>query len=345
MSYEWIDSCIRHFCNSDKLLVLNVFNDKRLIGIAPLIIRRYKNYGFPMRSVCFIGTEMSDRMDFIIDGDRENVVALIMGYLVKMRKDWDAIDLREISEDTGTMKIVKEWVEKKKIKTILGTPKKSFFIGFNENRELLLQKFSKRFKKKFRYINNKLTNLKLDFEGCVENNGRKDKLFSDMCLIEEKSWKGRAGLGIFSKEVKRNFHMEIFERFSRNKWVNVSILILNEKPIAYTYNYLYCQTLYSYNHAFDETYSDISPGTMLMLWTLKDFTSRDISEFDFVKGEESYKARFTNSFRMHHQIRIFNNRFYPKFLYYLQKKLIPYMKKNKVFRRVCIKVKEILKCN
>ena len=43
LTYEWIDACIRHFFSKEKLLILNIYDDDKLAGIAPLMIRRHKS--------------------------------------------------------------------------------------------------------------------------------------------------------------------------------------------------------------------------------------------------------------------------------------------------------------
>ena len=110
LTHDWIDSCIKHFYRNDRLLILNVSNGGRLVGIAPLVIRRDRYFGLPVKTISFIGTSISDRMDFILDGDKEEIIALIFDYLLSMKEDWDIIDLQEFPEYTGNIKAVERCV-------------------------------------------------------------------------------------------------------------------------------------------------------------------------------------------------------------------------------------------
>jgi len=92
--------------------------------------------------------------------------------------------------------------------------------------------------------------------------------------------------------------------------------------------------------AFDKRYSKSSPGTMLMWWALKDSLARDVSEFDFVKGEDLWKNRFTQDFKVHNRIRVFRNGLYGRFLYCLQSRIMPYMKSKKNLHEAWMKIKE-----
>ena len=109
LTYDWIDACIRHFFNKEKLLILNIYDDDKLAGIAPLMIRRHKYFGFPVKSVCFIGTGISDRMDFILYGDKEEIVTVAMGYLMGIKSEWDFIDLEEIPGHRGTAEAIQRY--------------------------------------------------------------------------------------------------------------------------------------------------------------------------------------------------------------------------------------------
>jgi len=339
LTYEWIDACIRHFFNEEKLLILNVYNDGRLIGIAPLMIKRHKYFGLPVKSVCFIGTSISDRMDFIIKGERENILGLIVDYLVGIKSEWDFIDLEEIPDHAGAIQAMQRHLAKKRIINMPGPAKKSFYITMDKAKGSVRQDFSKKFRRKLTKVNNKWHGLNLSFERYAGGGISGDMVFSELNAIENRSWKGDEHSGIFSNPASLGFHREIFSKFSNNGYLDLSILNLDSRPIAYIYNYLYGKRFYNYSIAFDKRYSKLSPGTLLMLWALADSSSRDIEEFDFARGEGDWKARFTGDFRLHGRIRIFKNTTYSRFLYYLQSGIMPYMKRRKSIYNLWMKLK------
>ena len=344
LTYEWIDAFIRHFCSKkDRLLILNVFQDDILIGIAPLMIKRCKYSGLPVKSVCFIGTAISDRMDFIIDGNREEVINLMLDYIVKIKEEWDIIDLREIAEYTGAAAIIRKWLMRTKMNNIFGPRKKSFFINFNGNRDFLFQVFSKKFNNILKKKNSRVKNMNLEFKRYLEDDIGRVGTFSDVSFIEKHSWKGIGEKGIFLKKHESDFHREIFRTFSKKQWVDLYMLSIDKKPAAFVYNYLYGEKSYNYNLAYDKKYSKISPGRILVLWALKDSIVRDISVFDFIRGEGNWKSELTQSFNIHDRIRIYNDSPYPRCIYNLQTKVMPYIRKVKLLYSIWIKTKERLR--
>ena len=339
LTYDWIDACIRHFFNKEKLLILNIYDDDKLAGIAPLMIRRHKYFGLPVKSICFIGTGISDRMDFILDGEKEGMISLAMDYLMGIRQEWDFVDLEEMPEGSGTFQAIEEYLAKNRIVNTISPSKKSFYIGMDGAKESICQEFSKKFHRKLKQVNNKYHGLNFSFERYAGSRITKDRVFSELNFIEGKSWKGDEHSGIFSKPASIEFHKEIFSKFSKGGLIDLSILNLDSKPIAYMYNYLYGKRSYSYNLAYDKEYFNLSPGTLLMLWALADSLSRDIIEFDFARGEEDWKARFTGDFRLHNRARIFKNTVYSRALYYLQSGIMPYMKRRKYLYNLWMKLK------
>ena len=344
LTYEWIDACIRYFCKGQRLLMLNVFNGNRLVGIAPLMIRRYKYFGLPVRAISFIGTIISDRMDFILDGNnKEESLTLIMDYLMDMKSDWDFIDFQEMAEYTGNAKIIEAWLKNKKILNIDGPSTKSFFIEFNGNKNSFHQRFSKKFNTQLKKTKSKSIDSNIEFKRYINRDIKAEEIFSNLNLIEGSSWKAERQSGIFSKEDTMNFHREIFNTFSKKRWLDLSILSLDKKPIAYVYNYLYGKRSYGYSMAFNKEYSKLSPGTVLTCWVLRDSLARDILEYDFSRGEGLYKQGLTQDFKVHNRIRVFRNGLYGRFLYCLQSRVMPYMKDKKNLHGAWMKIKEKIK--
>ncbi|MBC8473954.1 MAG: GNAT family N-acetyltransferase [Candidatus Omnitrophica bacterium] len=346
LTYDWMDGVrvIRHFYKDDSLLVLNVFDDERLVGIAPLVIRRCRYFGLPVRVVSFIGTIYSDRMDFIVDGDGKKALGLILDYLMTMKEEWDFIDLQEILDGTGTSEAIEAWLKDRRYMNILGPSSKIFFMDLNgKDRDVKQKKFSNKLDEKFRKARNREPGLELGFERHYRDKTTKTEgIFSDICRVEGNSWLGKKCRGIFSRQETRDFHKEMFNVFTEKGWVDLPILKLDGKAIAYTYNYFYGQMMYYYNASFDSRYSHLSPGTMLMLWILKDSIERGVPKLDFLREEERWKRNLTKSFKTHNRIRIFRDTLYSRCLYYLQSRVMPFFKKSRFLYRAWMKIKETL---
>ncbi len=343
LTHDWIAGCIKYFYAGDRLLILNVFDGADLVGIAPLVIKKGRYFGLPVKTVSFIGTSISDRMDFILAGDKKEMIKVIFDYLESIKKEWDMIDLQELAGYTASLECIQSYIKEKGLVNIIGPVKKDFFINFDKDKDFYPQKFSKKLEERLKKINNKGMRLDLEFQRYTNGDIDAEEIFSKARAIEGRSWKGKKQSGIFSKDDTRSFHKEILDKFSKNKWIDFSVLNLDKKPIAYIYNYLYGKRSYNYSVAFDKGHSVISAGTMLMLWALKDSSSKGISEFDFARGEDTWKTKLTQDYREHNRVRIFKNRPYQKFLYLAQGRIMPRLKNIKVLHAIWMKIKDVLR--
>lgn len=342
LTYDWMGSYIRNCCNGDRLIILTVFDDDALVGIAPLMIRRHGFKGLSVKSICFIGTTASDRMDFILDGPREKCVMSIMDYLIGIGRDWDFLDFHEIAGSSGTLEAIEKWAKLRDLKSVSGPWERSFFIKLNGNAEFILKKVSKKLNRKTKKLN-KETRADLDFSRYMGNEA-KESLFYEIRFIASRSWKGTGHKSVFLRHGIRDFHKDIFLEFANSGCLDISILRMGDTPIAYIYNFLYNGRLYNYSIEFDSRYSHISPGTMLMLWSIENAVSKGIKEIDFGRGEEGWKTRLTQDFRMQEKIRIFNNNFPGKGLYLLYL-AVKGIKEHKGIYRILRNVKERFLCS
>jgi CelD/BcsL family acetyltransferase involved in cellulose biosynthesis len=91
---------------------------------------------------------------------------------------------------------------------------------------------------------------------------------------------------------REQFFLSVAEEFSRRAWLELFVLSFDQKEVAYLLSFLYNETLYLYNAAYDPDYSSLSPGIVAITYCLEDSISRGIKRFDFLRGDETYKYRF-----------------------------------------------------
>jgi CelD/BcsL family acetyltransferase involved in cellulose biosynthesis len=336
LTYDWIEPYVKNCCNGKKLMILMVFDGGVLAGIAPLMVRKYSFMGITVRSVCFIGTGESDTIDFIIDASKEKYILSIMDYLMNINKDWDFLDFQEIPEHSGTVETIEKWLSMQKLKYVSSFRDKIFFVNLKSDVDSLLNKFSRRLHVKMKKSNKKIKG-NLEFRRYAPNE-LKENLFSDIQFIAKHSWKAEEQKSIFLQEKVKNFHREFFLSSAKSGYLDVSILKLDNIPIAHIYNILSNNILHNYCIDFNARYSPISPGTMLMLWVIKDSVLRGLKEIDFGRGEEEWKERLTRDFRIQVKVRVFNSSFYGKGLYLLYSG-IEFIKGHKTIYKILRRVK------
>jgi RimJ/RimL family protein N-acetyltransferase len=107
----------------------------------------------------------------------------------------------------------------------------------------------------------------------------------------------------------RKFYKCLIEGFFPDGWLRFDMLKLDGEPVAYHFGFLYDDTLVYYTPTFNLDYFKRSPGTVLFKSMLEDCLTRNIRQFDFARGAESYKERFANEIRKNLRIGIYKNAF------------------------------------
>ncbi len=91
-----------------------------------------------------------------------------------------------------------------------------------------------------------------------------------------------------------------FEKFLRNAVlglsesgnVQINITWLNNRPIATNLEFNAGDAVYMYQTGLDPEFSDFEPGHLIFTWAIRNAIERGFRSFDFLRGDEPYKARW-----------------------------------------------------
>lgn len=113
------------------------------------------------------------------------------------------------------------------------------------------------------------------------------------CLIEVESWKSKEGAGLYSIRGKRGFFFELLPELAKTNGARVSVMRLDDRPIAWQIDLLDQGYLGVHHLAFDQAYGKFSPGKQLLIANLK----RAWGEgrlVDFLPGNYDYKEKWSS---------------------------------------------------
>jgi CelD/BcsL family acetyltransferase involved in cellulose biosynthesis len=142
-----------------------------------------------------------------------------------------------------------------------------------------------------------------------------------------KSWQEQEGIG-------PNFHRDLAKMASRNDWLRLGFLLLNDSPIA-TQFWISCQN-YSYilKTVYDQAYRKYSPGKILTSDMIKYALDIDkVRVIDYVQGDEPYKKDWTPKRRERKGLVVFNNNTKGRYLTLLTNRIEPLAKRVKFFQK------------
>ena len=113
------------------------------------------------------------------------------------------------------------------------------------------------------------------------------------CLVEVESWKSKEGAGLYSIRGKRGFFFELLPELAKSGRARVSVMRLDDQPIAWQIDLLDAGYVGVHHLAFDQAYAKFSPGKQLLISNLRRaWEERRL--VDFLPGNYDYKEKWSS---------------------------------------------------
>lgn len=325
LTWEWLHTWWNHFKGNDKELAVFVAEDdnKDLIAIFPFYIVRGKI--FPRNGVLhFLGDKHvgSDYLDFIIAHDfEERVIPQLFQLIVKNNISITSFCFRDMNSLSPNIPHVLDSLKKFRLSYLVEPGEKCPYLPLESDTEKFLKGLSgnlrsslkKRFKK-----------LDENFSVRLIKTDNSENIVEDIYTLFNLHKLRRESIredGAFYNDKSIKFHLNIGNQFLRAGWLHLYFLLLNDEYVASIYCFGYCGKMYYYQAGFDPKYEEWSVGLVIMGKCIEEAISRELSEFDFLRGDEPYKKRWTKLYRDTNHITAFQNNMFGD-LYYHNKKIL-----------------------
>jgi CelD/BcsL family acetyltransferase involved in cellulose biosynthesis len=290
-TWEWNQLWWKHFGLSEGFFLLTIRDaGDRLVGIAPLF---FDPIGEPPRRLQFIGgIELSDYLDFIVRrGSETSFFSALVGFLDEHRTTWDLVDLHCLPAESSTLSEFRAlcqqrdgWEENLSVedvcpKTSLPSTWEDFLAGMRQ--------------KDRHEIRRKINKLRREAEGYRYHVTTPPDLPGDTEAFLELHRKSGTAKTVFMNPKREAFFREMTETTLHAHWLELSFIETAGKKIAALLSFKYGDTVYVYNSGYDPEFSHWSPGWVLVSHSIQDAIKKGVKLFDFMRGSESYKYRFS----------------------------------------------------
>jgi CelD/BcsL family acetyltransferase involved in cellulose biosynthesis len=283
-TWEWLSTWWKNFGGDKRLVLLLAIDNDRIIGIAPLMYSARKIFGLRRGKISFIGIPHTDYHDFIIANKIEKCLQLFIDYLKQLPEKWNYLELSEIPENSKSIPILTKL--SKTLKPFTRCPYKplpesrdAFWNSLGSDMRRNLRRYIKKTKKEFHVEFADYSDSQLCTEGM-------HWLFE----LHQKRWRSKGLSGAFADEKVRNFHLEVAKIFARRMQLRLFLLKLSNKPVAAIYGFKDKKRFYLYLSGFDPEYSQYRVGNQIIAYTMEKCIEEGLSEFDFMRGGETYKG-------------------------------------------------------
>jgi hypothetical protein len=282
-SPEWIITWIKTYWQpSWQLKTIIGFENKELVAIAPLYIQPSKTLisiakllplgqGEPEESEV-----LSEFQDIVLLHKNESIYNELANKILSL--PFDSLYCNTLLPDSNWHRVLASF----KNATFTNTGQR-YLIASNQDYLLTL---SKNNRTKWKRCNNKLEKLNAQCLWVSEENY--GKYWRQLILFHQQRWNKKGKLGAFFHDDFIKFH----ETFQLSKNIKISVLLIDQKPIAINYYLHDDNTLYFYQCGWDEEdNANLSPGFSLHIWSI---LNNPLKNYDFMAGDKN--DRYKNAF-------------------------------------------------
>jgi CelD/BcsL family acetyltransferase involved in cellulose biosynthesis len=272
-----------------QLVLVTASEDEELIGIAPLFISEYDG----QTALLLNGSiEISDYLDLIVrEEDHARFLTGLLDFLATSLPDnWSALDWYNLPDSSPTLAALKEesarrgWMHLEEM--YRPTPRIALNGDFDEYLGRVEKKQRHEIRRKMRRAEESERGVRW-YISDMDASRVESEIDSFLSLMEHDQ--GKAG---FLHDSMRDQMRAVIRTAHENGWLWLAFLEADGQRIAACLNFDYNNKLWGYNAGVNRDFMDLSPGWVLLGYTLQWACENKRTEFDFMRGDEEYKYRF-----------------------------------------------------
>jgi GNAT acetyltransferase-like protein len=310
LSWEWITIWLKHFEKLYEPVIVFIYSDSKIKAIIPLSKRpmrlRTRLFNYQVISFCGSIELYPDHLDVICAEENADIyVTMLFDFFLNTYTKWDVMHLPFLAGDGHLAKWL-QW-NSKKHKTIQSDEIIAPFLKVENNFETFLGGLER--KKRYNLMREK----NILFKNGVSLTKVSDKVeletgLKDLFLLHNARAGEKKITSTFSKDAVLNFHREIARIFLEIGWLRLFLLKKNDsgEAISAAYGFVHEKRFNYYQTGLDPIWLRFSPGKILIYKMLEDMYHSDITEFDFLGGNDNYKTYWTRDYRVMRTYSVFN---------------------------------------
>ena len=320
LEHPWLNAYARHQPDGPiDVRNLTVGQDRIAFGS-----RREKQRGFSARVLRFLGDPLADQFWFG-DETRPDWAEVIAG--IKKAPRWDVAVLGELNLPENTRNDISRIASGHGLKAHWRLCGKAPVVYLErDGKPLDFGDYSSTLRRRL-----KRSRKKLEAAGKVEVFHHLPEpdgvaaLIKVMKSIEDASWKGAEGSGLFSDK-RLPFVRDLSLALAARQQLEIYILELEGHPISYRYGFRYNNRFLDYNLAYRPEFGNLSPGRILLDEIITTSQKMGLEAVDASRGSlvrPHILADWPCEIREHYRLTLFNRSLIGRLLYQIETRIRP----------------------
>jgi CelD/BcsL family acetyltransferase involved in cellulose biosynthesis len=304
-TYSWWEA-YRNWKAARALYVLAAYRDGLLEGVAPLVLRPWREAGLSFRRLEFMGTgepeadeTCSEFLDVVAAADAEEEVAEAFAEHLLRDAAWDELVLRDVRADepTGAARLQAALQRRGKVAAESFGHARCPYIPLPASWDAYLAGLSRNSRRIIRYKRRQLLAAAAAEFVSVERADELQAVFPRFASLHRERWQAEHRAGCLASPVFGEFLAKVSGRLAEAGRLRISYLTLNGEMAAAYYLLKHGDRLYYYNSGMAvDRFGEHSPGSVCLGFIIEEAIRQGLREFHFMKGgADSYKFHWTSS--------------------------------------------------
>ena len=299
---RWYRLWCRHVRpDAEPFVVVARGHGHEVVGIAPLCRVSYRDLGFRLTAVVTGGREIvsGDFLDYpILPDARAAALPAMLERIWTSQSTWDLLIVGEVLEGGELHQAVKAFAEREGVPLRVQEERVCPYIDLPPTYEEYLRGLSP----KMRY------EMRRDTRDLLEKHGARITVHSDdgdevrdhvetLIRLHLAHWRHVNNPGTLGRPELSAFLKALCPAPSSNGRTRIYVLHHQDRPVAAVLVFWYGDSALFYQTGWDPAAARLSPGLVLVGWSIRDAIENGFKRYDFLRGDEGYKMRLTKSSR------------------------------------------------
>ena len=291
-SLDWLTPFWRHAAGRHQPRVLVVARDGHRIGILPLSHYTEKSRLGPVRVLGYPldnwGTSFGP-----VGAQPDEILVAALSWLRGQPRDWEMLDLGwaegPLALTTATA------LQEAGLAAALGARRELSWVDLTDGWDAYWSSRTSKLRNNVRRSEKQLAAIgRLHSIHCrpTADNPRWD-LYQQCEQVAASSWQATVATGnTLSAPTLQPLLREVHRAAVSRTAVAMNLLMLDDWPIAFSYDYVFQQRVYGLRTGFDPALARTGPGTVLLARSLRDYCARGDRTMDLGETPSAYKAKW-----------------------------------------------------
>ena len=307
-TYGWFRAWLRRLMVDEgrerlQPYVLVIRRDEIIVGIAPLVRRVVSRFGFRVRKIEFL-THHADYNDFVLGHDQTGLANAIVASLARSSEEWDFVDLRDLREIMGGTAFIENSFTRAGLRCQVAQESEVCrYVPIDQDVADYMNRFSGHRRRSVLSLRKRAIDAGLRAR-IIENPKQEPHLLGKLIAVDHQKHLHRA-VPSFIGTYPEVFQA-LMDQLGPPGWTYVALVELGDRPIAFQFGFRCGNKLWAYAQAYDRSFARFAPGTMVLLALLDYGSQKGFREFDFLRGEETYKSVWSTEYHLRARFLIWN---------------------------------------